>query len=75
MFAEHPSAIRQASAQVENNTSGKRVQQATHAEQIESTSEPVAPAARYQTQYRSLRDGHNKPGSLFDPHAPPTNID
>ena len=27
------------------------------------------PGARYQTQYRSLRDGHNKPGSLFDPHA------
>jgi hypothetical protein len=21
------------------------------------------------TQYRSLRDGHNKPGRLFDPHA------
>jgi hypothetical protein len=75
MFAEHPSAIRQASAQMENNASGGRIQQATHTEPVQPTSESAATAARYQTQFRSLRDGHNKPGSLFDPHAPPTTID
>lgn len=67
IFAEQPRGdVLQASARSVKTPVKGAVAQAVH-------SSPVADAGRstgtQQTQHRSLRDGHNKPGSLFDPHA------
>ncbi|MFM7056386.1 MAG: hypothetical protein ACKO2P_05635 [Planctomycetota bacterium] len=67
MFAEKPrSGVERASATISHGDPQGAIRRASH---VAVGNESAAGAGRQQTQYRSLRDGHNKPGRLFDPHA------
>lgn len=60
-----PNSIRSAAA----SKHGSGIQRVSHETYSADAASSPGPRTRIQTQYRSLRDGHNKPGSLFDPHA------
>jgi hypothetical protein len=66
MFAPQPrEGVRTAAASVSDTGEGG-VRQAAH---TESASDADVYSNRMQSRYRSLREGHNKPGKMFDPHA------
>jgi len=66
MFAEQPAGgVLRASASSLRPPVGGSIERALHSSSGPDAGPPQTP----QTQYRSLRDGHNKPGSLFNPHA------
>lgn len=67
IFAEQPrGGVQRAAATTGNAAPKANIQRASHAA---PAAESAHSTGKLQTHHRSLRDGHNKPGSLFDPHA------
>ncbi len=67
IFDQRPrSGVVRASATGSQELSEGAIRRAAHVSPVDESS---SGGVQQSTQYRSLRDGHNKPGRLFDPHA------